>query len=293
MIEPIASPKALRRGSEELASPFPPLLAAANQLASTVLLGDHGRRRAGQGDDFWQYRPAQPGDPVRRIDWRRSARADQEFVREREWQLAQSVLMWIDPAASMNFTSGAGPTKGDRARTIGLAAAILLLRAGERVGLTGFDLPPRSGRAQVDRLAEAISSGSDLDLGEPEARGMRPHAKAFFISDFFGAMDPVEAALEKAADRGVQGALLMVLDPQEMEFPFRGRTLFQSVGGTLEHDTQDADGLREAYLQRLHARIDQLRAWARAAAWQFDVHLTDQSAQAALLWLYGALERRN
>jgi len=285
-------PLALRQAAEELGAEFPQLLAAAHQLAATVLLGDHGRRRSGQGDNFWQYRPAQPGDPVRLIDWRRSARADLEFVREREWQLAQSVLLWVDPAASMDFTSGDQPTKRDRARTVALALAVLMLRAGERVGLTGFELPPQGGRAQIERLAASLCETTPEDFGTPEARGMKPHARAVFVSDFLGDPEPVRAALEKAADRAVEGALLMVLDPQERAFPFRGRTLFQSMGATVAHETQEAAGLRDAYIARLETRIEELKSWARAANWQFHLHETDQSATSALLWLHAAMERQ-
>jgi uncharacterized protein (DUF58 family) len=79
---------ALRARAEALGQSLPPLLAEAELLAATVVLGDHGRRRAGMGDEFWQYRPAHAGDSARMIDWRRSARSDSHFVREREWQAA-------------------------------------------------------------------------------------------------------------------------------------------------------------------------------------------------------------
>src|SRR5690606_35476281 len=92
----IAAPAHLRELSEAEAARLPPLLARAEKLAGTVLLGEHGRRSAGLGDDFWQYRPAQVGDPVRLVDWRRSARSDTQYVREREWQIAQSVILWVD-----------------------------------------------------------------------------------------------------------------------------------------------------------------------------------------------------
>ncbi|MEM1373230.1 MAG: DUF58 domain-containing protein [Pseudomonadota bacterium] len=281
----------LRATSEELAAPFPRLLAAAEHLAATVLLGDHGRRRAGTGDDFWQYRPTQVGDSARMIDWRRSAMADTEFVREREWQIAQSVILWVDHAASMGFSS-IGTSKAERARMLALAISILLLRGGERVGLTGFSLPPRAGEHQIERLAAALSlPGDGPDFGEPEARGMLPHSRALFISDFMGDPAPVEAALQKAADRGVGGALLMVLDPEEEAFPYDGRTIFESMGGGVLHETLKAGELKSRYLDRLAARKDLLRGWARAAGWQFHVHHTDGSAQNALLWLYGAMER--
>ena len=141
------TPQTLRADAEDQASRLPALLARAEHLAGAVLLGAHGRRRAGMGDDFWQYRPAQVGDSRRMIDHRRSAMGDQEFVREREWQIAQSVMMWVDQGASMRFHSDANlPQKADRARVLGLALAILLLRGGERVGLTGTALPPSAGQ---------------------------------------------------------------------------------------------------------------------------------------------------
>ncbi len=281
----------LRERSEAEASRLPPLLARAEHLAGTVLLGDHGRRRSGLGDDFWQYRPAQIGDSRRMIDHRRSARGDQQFVREREWQIAQSVMLWVDQGASMRFASDKSlHTKADRARLLGLSTAILLVRGGERVGLTGTTLPPRRGNAQIVRLAQAWSEDAEADYAPPEHRAMIPHARAVFISDFLGPLDEVELALTKAADRGVRGVLLQVLDPTEESFPYRGRTIFESVGGTARHETLKAGELRDRYLERLASRKDALTQLCRATGWQLGLHHTGDSAQAALLWLYRALD---
>lgn len=281
----------LRARAEAEAARFPPLLARAEHLAGSVLLGEHGRRRAGMGDDFWQYRPLQPGDTRQMVDWRRSGRSDAQFVRQREWQIAQSVMLWVDGAASMRFASDAGlPEKADRARLLALATAVLLLRGGERVGLLGNTLPPRRGEAQKHRLADALALDEAADYGAPQAAGMLPHGRALFLSDFMGDVAPVEAALTQAADRGVQGVLLQVLDPAEEVFPYRGRAIFESVGGTLAHETLRADGLRDRYLERLAARKDALRALCAATGWRHGLHHTDESAQAALLWLYRALD---
>ncbi len=281
----------LRERSEAEASRLPPLLARAEHLAGTVLLGDHGRRRSGLGDDFWQYRPAQIGDSRRLIDHRRSARGDQQFVREREWQIAQSIMLWVDQGASMRFASDKRlPTKADRARLLGLSTAILLGRGGERVGLTGTTLPPRRGNAQIIRLAQAWSEDTQTDYAPPEHRAMIPHARAVFISDFLGPLDEVELALTKAADRGVRGVLLQVLDPSEESFPYAGRTIFESVGGTARHETLKAADLRDRYLDRLAQRKDALSQLCRATGWQLGLHHTGDSAQSALLWLYRALD---
>jgi uncharacterized protein (DUF58 family) len=283
----------LRERAEALAAPLPPLLAAAEHLASTVLLGSHGRRRPGLGDEFWQYRPAHGGDEARAIDWRRSGRSDAHFVREKEWQAAQSVILWVDGAASMRFASDDRlPTKADRARLLALAASVLLIRSGERVGLSGAALPPRSGEVQLIRLASMLAEGDDeADFGRPEARGMVHHSRAVFISDFLGDPEPVEAALTRAADRGVKGVILQVLDPQEEAFPFDGRTIFESVGGTMRHETLKAGDLRGRYLDRLAARKARLESLARTTSWQFSTHHTSDAPSASLLWLYAALER--
>lgn len=281
----------LREQAENEAARLPALLARAEHLAGTVLLGDHGRRRAGLGDDFWQYRPAQSGDSRRLIDHRRSAMGDVQFVREREWQIAQSVMLWVDQGASMRFSSDKNtPEKADRARLLGLATAILLIRGGERVGLTGTTLPPRRGNAQIVRLAEAFSVNATDDYAAPEHRAMIPHARALFVSDFLGDMTDVRLALTKAADRGVRGVLLQVLDPSEEAFPFQGRTIFESVGGTLSHETLKANDLRDRYLDRMAARKAELSELTQVTGWQLGLHHTGDSAQSALLWLYRALD---
>lgn len=283
----------LRRSAEGLAAALPPLLADARQLAATVQLGEHGRRRSGMGDEFWQYRPAHPGDEARSIDWRRSARADSHFVREKEWQAAQSVHLWVDDARSMAFTGDRDRvTKADRARVLAMALSVLLIRAGERVGLADAVVPPRSGEVQLMRLAQLLSADAGTaDYGAPDSRAMHPFSRAVFLSDFLGDPAPVESALTQAADKGVRGALVQVLDPQEEDFPFEGRTIFESMTGALRHETKRAGDLRGRYVARLAERKDRLQALARMTGWHYAVHRTSDPAQGALLWLYHALDR--
>ncbi|MCO4847489.1 MAG: DUF58 domain-containing protein [Yoonia sp.] len=284
----------LRSAAEGLASPMPALLAAADQLAQAVMLGDHGRRRAGMGDTFWQYRPAQQGDEARAIDWRRSARADSNFVADKEWQIAQSVLLWVDQSAAMQFTSDDNlPTKSARARTLALATAILLTRGGERVGLTGLRLPPKRGAGQIRQMAELLCEDDNSDFGTPDTQGLLPQGRALFISDFLGDLSPTKTALFEAASRGIKGCILQILDPQEESFPFSGRTSFQSMGGSITHETLSAAGLKQRYLDKLTKRKDALHALARQTGWQFHTHHTNTPATSALLWLYKSLEGRS
>jgi uncharacterized protein (DUF58 family) len=272
----------LRTRAEALGQSLPPLLAEAEMLASTVMLGEHGRRRAGMGDEFWQYRPAHAGDSARMVDWRRSARSDAHFVREREWQAAQSVTIWVDQGRSMEFSGAKSRApKSDRAKLLALALAVLLLRGGERVGLAGL-AHPRAGKAQLLRLAARLAGDTGgEEYGAPETEGMVSHGR-----DLAG----IEAGLARAADRGVKGCLIQVLDPAEEEFPFDGRTIFESMGGGMRHETQQAGDLRTRYLARLAERKDRLAGLARSVGWHFTTHHSGSPAQSALLWAYRALE---
>ncbi len=145
---------------------------------------------------------------------------------------------------------------------------------------------------QLLRLAEVFAEDDDIaDYGAPGTKGLVAHSRAIFLSDFLGDLAPVEAALTRAADRGVKGALVQILDPVEEAFPFDGRTIFESVGGTIRHETRRARDLKDRYLERLAERKDRLQSLARLTGWQYDCHHTDRSASGALLWLYQALER--
>ena len=293
MTDTAASGVALRARAEALSAGLPALLADARHLARTVMLGEHGRRRAGQGDEFWQYRPSMPGDGLRRIDWRRSGRSDAQFVREREWQAAQTVLLWVDTARSMDFTGDRNRvTKADRARLLGLATAALLLRAGERVGLAGGQAPVRSGRGHLDTIALALADADTVaDYGKPATGGLPSHGLTVFLSDFLGPPEPVEDAVIRAADAGLGGVLLQILDPVEEAFPYDGRTVFESVGGSLRHETLKARGLRDRYRDRLAERRDRLAALCRRTGWAFGGHHTGEPALPGLLWLYRSIEQ--
>lgn len=292
-IDPATTPASLRHRAEAHAGAFPALLAQAEHLAATVLLGEHGRKRAGVGDEFWQYRPTQQGDGQRDIDWRRSARSDATFVRQKEWQAAQSVMLWVDDAMSMSFAGGKDrPTKGHRARVIAMALCVLLNKGGERFGLANRGTPPRRGEGQLSRIAgHLMNAQGDTDYGTPNARVLPAGSRAVFISDFLGDPKKVEEALTSATDRGVRGALVQVLDPDEEAFPYDGRTVFESMSGAVRFETLKANSLRDAYLERLAARKAHLQDLARKTGWRYMCHHTNDPAIKSLLWLYQSLER--
>jgi len=284
----------LRQSAQELAAHLPPLLAEAQKLAASVVGGAHGRRQAGQGEEFWQFRAALPGDPRRNIDWRRSARSDAHFIRQREWQAAQSVFLWLDQGQSMTFRGEPGrQSKAERANLLGIALAILLVRAGERVALMEDPEPARSGQTQLDRLIAQLSvrEGTD-DYATPPDRVFPRAGRAVFLSDFLGNAEVVNTRVCQAADRGVSGALVQVLDPIEEVFPFDGRTEFRSMTGAVRFETLRARGLQNAYLDKLNRRKAELQSLASRCGWQYRCHHTANPALPELLWLYSTLEAR-
>ncbi|MEL6582632.1 MAG: DUF58 domain-containing protein [Pseudomonadota bacterium] len=283
----------LRRDAEKIAGSLPPLLAEAERLAATIVSGVHGRRRTGPGEEFWQYRQALPGDVSTAIDWRRSARSDAAYIREMEWDSAQTVTFWCDRAPSMGYASDRdGRTKAERAKLLTLALSVLLMGAGERVALMdSLASEPRAGETQLRSMALALSQAQD-DSGDfgaappwPEKRG----GQAVFFSDFLGDLDNTKLALSAAAQRGVRGVLLQINDPAEESFPFDGRVRFKSMGGVVDFETERARGLKDAYTERLTARRGELEALARGAGWHFAIHRTSESPRKALLWLYTLL----
>ncbi|MEO1317875.1 MAG: DUF58 domain-containing protein [Pseudomonadota bacterium] len=290
----------LRRDSERISGSLPPLLVEAERLVASTFHGVHGRRRSGPGENFWQYRAAQPGDSLSQIDWRRSARSDRLFIREMEWEAAETVLFWVDHAKSMQFASELARearqgrvTKADRAALLALSLAVLLNRGGERFGLIGTDAErPRTGERQLERFGALLSADHPADgpdFGAPADFELPRAGRVVFLSDFMGPRDQVLPALEKAAGRGIGGVYVQVLDPVEEAFPFQGRTRFESVGHAIRHETDEARALKERYLMRLAERRDDLARAARRAGWQLLLHRTDESPRKALLQLHGWL----
>lgn len=284
---------AARFDAEGLAGDLPAVLLEARRLAGAAP-GVHGRRRAGLGEAFWQFRDHRPEDGARLVDWRRSARGERLYVREREREAAQTALFWIDPDPGFAWSSAAEvggaqgpaklwPTKRRRALTIALAFALLATRGGERAGALGGP-PPRAGGRAVDRLAEDLAG---LVVAEPPPPLLR--SAALYFSDFYGPLEAWRARLKAASAAGAGGALVMVSDPAEEEFPYEGRTLFEAPGRRETVLFGRAQSAREAYAERLAAQ----RAGVRAIAAQYGfvalLHRTDRSPAPTLAALCAAL----
>lgn len=282
-----------RKTAEKLTHSMPALLIRAEQLRATLRLGVHGRRQAGRGEEFWQYRPAIAGDQLGQIDWRRSARSETVFVRETEMQSPQSVHFHIDQGQSMAFSSrNDGETKHHRAIVLGLAIASLLSKSGERFALLRDPAIAKTGSAQLNDFAAKLANPTKTDEFElPAIKTTATSGQIVMLSDFMSPWEQLEPRLQRIAHQRVDGVMLQILDHEELTFPYRGRINFQSMGGALNFHARSANHLRHDYLQRLAQCQTRLREFAQRFGWRFQSHDTSESAQSALLWLYQAMTR--
>jgi len=279
--------------AEAESSGLPPLLIEAERVAATVAQGVHGRRRRGQGDNFWQFRPYQSGESTRAIDWRQSAKTQHHFVREYEWEAAQTVWLWRDPSASMNYQSaGHLPDKRYRADLLTLASAALLLRGGEQVALLGDASTPGRGRSALYRIASLLDQQRQKEnnlQSLPEHAHLPRYGELVLIGDFLSPINEIENALKRYSRRHVRGHLIQVLDPAEESLPFNGHVEFQGLEEEGSASFGNVDAVREAYKERLKIRRDILHRLTRSLGWSFQRHDTSQSVQSALLNLYLAV----
>ncbi|MBX6368802.1 MAG: DUF58 domain-containing protein [Rhodospirillales bacterium] len=285
----MASTATIQHRAEQLASRLPPLLVEAERVAATVAQGVHGRRRVGQGETFWQFRQYQPGDSPQRIDWRESAKSQRVFVRETEWEAAQSVWLWRDASPSMNWASTKSlPTKAARADLLVVALAALLVRGGERTTFLGSGLAPSSSRLVLGRIAQLVDRG--MPTGSlPEFEMLPRYAQTVIVGDLLSPLDEVQKLVGRYTASGVRGHLLQVLDPAEEELPFDGRVKFEGIESDDEVLISRVETVREGYAARLRAHRQGLANIGRTYGWSFLTHRTDRPPHLALLALYNAL----
>jgi uncharacterized protein (DUF58 family) len=269
-------PVSIRREAATLSARLPSLVIAARRVAQTVRHGVHGRRRAGSGETFWQFRPFLSGEPSSRVDWRRSAREERAFVREREWEAAHTVWIWFERSASMRFASSLAPvSKIDRAALLALAFADLCVRGGERAGLLGLTRPLAT-QGVVERFAEAIATDERLhgasEAALPPTLPAAPRSMVLMIGDFLSEPEDVARAIQ-------------AVSPIEETYPFSGNTEFLHPTGALRMLTPRAQSLRDAYLERLAVHREAIRGICARSGWGMSIHRTDGSPAEILLAL--------
>lgn len=272
-----------------LAAAMPRLILEARRVAASVLHGLHGRRRAGPGENFWQYRRFVSGEPASRVDWRRSARDDHLYVRELEWEAAHTVWIWPDRSPSMVFASPlVRDTKLYRALVIALALAEVLVEGGERVGIPGL-LRPTGSRNVVERMAQAIVHDHSERTSLPPNFSPAPLAEIVLLSDLWSDIGDVRRMIAQLSGGGARGHVVQVVDPAEETFPYWGRIEFVEPEGGGRITAGRAQTWRTDYTARVARHRTEIRSETDRLAWSFTVHRTDRPASELLLALHGRI----
>ena len=275
--------------SQKLAARMPRLILEARRVASTVIHGLHGRRRAGPGENFWQYRHFTFGEPAQNVDWRRSARDDHLYVREREWEASHTIWLWADRSPSMEFSSNlADWTKLDRALVVSFALAEVLVQGGERVGIPDL-MRPTANRNIIEKMAETIIHDTAERPSLPPNFTPAPFSEVLLLSDLWSPIAEVRRTIGQLAANGTHGHVVQVVDPAEESFPFFGRVEFIEPEGLGTVTAGRAEAWRSDYQNLVANHRAALRAECEQFGWSFTVHRTDRGPTELLFAIHARM----
>ena len=276
-------------GARTLADAMPRLILEARRVASTVIHGLHGRRRAGPGENFWQYRRLVSGEPAQNVDWRRSARDDHLYVREREWEASHTVWIWPDRSPSMTFASAlTTDSKLERALVVTFALAEVLVQGGERVGVPGL-LRPTASRNVIEKMAEAILHDPSERTSLPPSFVPSPLSEVVMLSDLWAPIAEVRDTIAQLSATGAHGHVIQIVDPAEESFPYSGRIEFIEPEGAGSVTAGRAETWRADYQGIVARHRAAIRAETDQRGWSFAIHRTDRPASELLLVLHSRM----
>ncbi len=270
-------------------------------LARTVvdgfMHGLHRARRIGLSLDFAEHRAYQPGDDIRRIDWRVYGRTDRFYVKEYEADTNASVTFALDASASMDFGSGA-VTKFDYARFLAASLAWLSQHQGDRVGLVTFTtdlleiVPPSTRHLQLILhtlgRAKAGGAGRLQPVLERAARLTTRAGIVVVISDCYEDPAEVQRGIGTLRARGHDVVLFHLLDPAERDLPGEGAATYEDAE-TGERLALRPEVLRERYRAQMEAHRHELLERLGKDRSDYVPLVTDQPLDHAL---HAYLERR-
>lgn len=272
---------------------IPDLLTQAQRVANTVFAGWHGRKRRGTGEDFWQFRPYVKGESYAAIDWRRSAREENQlYIRDNELQASHTIWLWVDESPSMLYQSKTAIiSKQSRALVLAFALAELLSRSGERVGFIGLQ-SPIAHRHAAERLASILMI-AEPQVEFPNTDQITDFSDVVLFSDFLPKsistaedVQPIAKSIKQLSQRRIRGHLVQIVDPAEEHFPYSGRVEFTDPENGNKITSGSAAMLSEDYKSLFHAHTQNITNMAKQLGWMHTLHHTDRLASEALVSLH-------
>jgi uncharacterized protein (DUF58 family) len=267
----------------------------ARWIVDGFLSGLHRSPRKGFSVEFADFRPYQPGDDLRYVDWKIAARADRWVVKQYEEETNLRCTLVLDVSRSMDWR-GASPelrlTKRAYAEQLAAALALLLIRQRDAVGLIRFDdairtsIPPRARTTQWRRVVGALSEpagGRASDLAAAlagTARLVTRRGMVVLVSDLLVDVDAALPALRGLRAAGHDVTVFHVMDPAERRFAHSGEAQFTDPETELAVPAS-AD-VRAAYDATVAEVIEEWRAALGAMGVSYELVLTHEPYALAL-----------
>lgn len=278
----------LRQSAQSAAAALPALMMQAERIAANIMHGAHGQRKSGTGEKFWQFREYEQSDRPQDIDWRQSAKTDDVYIKQREWQATQKTFLWCAGGKSMDYTSNqAQPTKLETAQIMTLALALLLRAGEEHIGVFGNN---KTGRGEHrfnvlgEYLMERKKDGEDLP---PQDHFPFPrHAGLIAIGDFLTPTNDIERAFSPLATRTKSGIIIQILDPCELDLTYQGRVRFEGVTARDETLINNVTSIRDKYSTLINDHIKAVEDITHHYGWIYALHRTDQDISETLRHIF-------
>ena len=266
----------------------------SRRLVEGGISGQHRSPFHGFNIEFAAYRDYNPGDDLRRLDWRVYARSDRHFIKQYEQETNVRVTFVVDASASMNYQGArAALSKFDYAATLVVTLAMLLARQQDPVGLVLFDqeagtiLPPSATQSQVTVLTDLLQNcqpARQTDLGgliRTLTDRIKKRGLLVIVSDLFTDLDAVYDGLNRLRFLGHEVLVLQVLDRDEVDLPFDGPTVFRDIEGD-EELFAEPGAFRKAYQQAITDFLDGVQRECGARGYDHVRFCTDEPLGAAL-----------
>ncbi len=265
--------------------------------------GLHRSPHKGFSVEFKQHRPYVPGDDLRYLDWKVYGKTDRFYIREYEEETNLRATLLLDCSGSMSYTGRKGVSKHHYATRLAACLAYLMLQQSDSIGLVRFDtavrryIPPRSRaghlRVLIDEMQQARCHG-ETELG-PVLHDMAPRLNRrgliVLISDCFGDVPALLAALAHLRHARHEIIIFQVWDEDELTFPYRQWTRFDSLETAGLRHLVDPATLRKAYLENLERYREELTQGCRRHRVDL-VPMTTAQPYAEALAYYLTLRRR-
>ena len=274
----------MRLKAEELSNKIPSLYVKADRIANTIWEGMHNRNKDGLGDNFWQFRKYEYGDPAHLIDWKKTAKSNETFIQEKELQTLQNFVIWRDTSRSMNFRSSESiDTKLYRANLFTLTLTIILSKSGENIVLNGLKTELLKGGNAVNFVSNQINEKvTDSYKSSPNVNEIKNNSDVILIGDFLNNINETEKTIKELSNRGINGIIIQILDPAERFFPYKGRINFNGLEGEKNILIGKAESVRNDYKKAIKIHIEKLEKLTTSYSWKYILDNSDQDASISL-----------